>query len=404
VSAINFAIAAAGYNVAVFNLFTGTIPLDSTSLLPPTTYQWSPVTFDPLTPADGITLLKSQHPSLKETLQEPRISILFETFGNVPRVWELFSRELEKNPTAFSSTKSVVELCNAFAQLDERWTIPIQQLHTAILVMVQRWTMADIEALRKPEIDRVVKILLYEGRLFTREGGTFYVPLIFLRNSVKALAQEDPCREIFLEYANKCLKGQFDDRKFERFCLSYLVIKFNMFVTAKLDGVCLAQLFKGAWMKKVSKKGLIRIGDNPIGETFFPAQLTHSRTRKHMVLLNAPMDIRDEIPIAFWVGKSDSHQDALLLLPDNVSIHLEMKFATVQGACIGNDQTSFTHEQELAENSPVRQMNSFFLYITNQRLKKETMKELMHDRSFIVCANNFSEFYSGIFSFVTKLC
>lgn len=341
----------------------------------------------------------------RKPYSKPHISILLETFGNVPRVWELFSRELEKNPTAFSSTKSVVELCNAFAQLVERWTIPIQQLHTAILVMVQRWTMADIEALRKPEIDRVVKILLYEGRLFTREGGTFYVPLIFLRNSVKALAQEDPCREIFIEYANKCLKGQFDDRIFERFCLSYLVMKFNVFVTAKLDGVCLAQLFKGAWMKKVSKKGLIRIGDNPIGETFFLAQLTSFQNAKtYGIIKRTFMDIRDEIPIAFWVGKSDSHQDALLLLPDNVSIHLEMKFATVQGACIGNDQNSFTHKQEMAENSPVRQMNSFFLYITNQRLNKETMKELMHDRSFIVCANNFSEFFSGIFSFVTKLC
>jgi hypothetical protein len=129
---MNFAIAAAGNKVAVFNLFTGTFPLNSTVLLPPTTYQWSPVAFDPLTPADGIALLKSQHPSLKETLEGPHLSILFETFGNVPRVWELFSRELEKNPTAFSSTKSVVEMCNAFAQHIERWTIPIQQLHMAI--------------------------------------------------------------------------------------------------------------------------------------------------------------------------------------------------------------------------------------------------------------------------------
>ncbi len=209
VSAMDFALAAAGHNVAVFNLFTGTFPLNSTvALSAPTRYQWSPVTFDPLTPEDGITLLKSQHPSLKETLDAGNITTLLELFGNVPRVWELFSRELEKNSTAISSSKSVVIMCDSFAPYVERWSIPIQQLHVALLVLVQQWTLAEVKSLQRPEIERAVINLIYDGRLFTREDGKFFIPAIFLRNSVRALDSEDPRHEIFVEYANELSERQ----------------------------------------------------------------------------------------------------------------------------------------------------------------------------------------------------
>ena len=408
VSAMDFALAAAGHNVAVFNLFTGTFPLNSTSLLAPTIYQWNPVTFNPLTPSDGIKLLKSQHPSLKETLEADNIVTLLELFGNVPRVWELFSRQLETNPMAFSSSESVVTMCDTFAQHVERWSIPVDKLYVALLVMVQRWTLAEVKGLHRPDITLVVKNLIYDGRLFTREHDKFFIPIIFLRNSVRCLGEENPCHEIFIEYANQCLRGEFDDRVFEKFCLSYLVMKFNLFIDTKFDRVSLGQFFKGSWMKESATKGKIRIGDKLLRETYSTANNMTSYTVQidNGVIKRKFEDIRDEIPIALWIGKTDQHQDALLLLPDQVSIHLEMKFSRIDAQRTFSDKSkgSFTHEQDMAEKSPVKQENSYFIYITNQQLSdKPEKKEKIHNRSFIVCANNFSDFFSGIFAFLTKL-
>ncbi len=402
ISAMEFTVNAAAYNVAVFNLFTGTFALHSTTLLAQTNYQWSPIQFDPLTPADGIALLKSKHPSLSTIFDSPNIAALLELFGNIPRVWELFSKDLDNNPSPFTSSSSVINMCDVFAEKVERWTIPMEQLHAALLVLVQRWTLDDIIALKKPEILNAVMELTYDGRLFTRERNEFFIPLIFLRNSVKSLHKENVYRKIFVTYADLCWCGTFDDQTFEQFCLSFLVLKYNLFVETKFKVTNIAEFFKGAWTAN-DVTGNFEIGEktiNIIHHTASDLTSFHNVETKG-VIPKTFEDIRQHVPIAFWLGKTDLHQDALLLLPNNISIHLKFSTIDAHGTFVGNSESAFMREKQMAERSPVALKNNFFVYLTNQFLSdKHDKKENIRAKSFAVCRNNFSEFFSGLFSFL----
>ena len=78
--------------------------------------------------------------------------------------------------------------------------------------------------------------------------------------------------------------------------------------------------------------------------------------------------------IALYIGKQDSHQDSLIIFPDDSSLfRIECKLKTTidgQIALSGKSGDSFEQEQNKANDSPCKLENNYFIFITNAKCQQ----------------------------------